>query len=149
MSAEEKDKFPYDIVKMALPPEAQLAADSEVTPMADLTDQWCLSLIPADHQQDSVYVQVLGEHDDTGTDDLVEASANQELDKSPSASLRVQEAILKELTNDDVHKVWVYTHMQTHTHTRAFVCCTGSNHPLMSAGDLLWPGCGNRDGGGA
>lgn len=30
VSAEEKDKFPYDIVKMALPPEAQLAADAEV-----------------------------------------------------------------------------------------------------------------------
>ncbi len=53
-----------------------------------------------------VCVQVLGEHDDTPTtDDLVEASANQELDKSPSAALRVQEAILKELTNEDVHKV--------------------------------------------
>lgn len=53
-----------------------------------------------------VCVQVLGEHDDTPTtDDLVDASANQELDKSPSAALRVQEAILKELTNDDVHKV--------------------------------------------
>lgn len=60
-------------------------------------------------------VQVLGEHDDTPTtDDLVEASANQELDKSPSAALRVQEAILKELTNEDVHKV--YTHTRTRTH---------------------------------
>uniref|UniRef100_A0A671YCB9 Zinc finger and BTB domain containing 14 n=1 Tax=Sparus aurata TaxID=8175 RepID=A0A671YCB9_SPAAU len=74
-------EVPYDIVKMALPPEAQLAADAEV----------------------------LGEHDDTPTtDDLVEASANQELDKSPSAALRVQEAILKELTNEDVHKVTCY-----------------------------------------
>ncbi|TDG95857.1 hypothetical protein EPR50_G00244530 [Perca flavescens] len=81
VSSEDKDKFPYDIVKMALPPEAQLAADAEV----------------------------LGEHDDTHTtDDLVEASANQELDKSPSAALRVQEAILKELTNEDVHKVTCY-----------------------------------------
>ncbi|XP_068437457.1 zinc finger and BTB domain-containing protein 14 isoform X3 [Clinocottus analis] len=81
LSSEDKDKFPYDIVKMALPPEAQLAADAEV----------------------------LGEHNDTPTaDDLVEASANQELDKSPSAALRVQEAILKELTNDDVHKVTCY-----------------------------------------
>lgn len=54
-------------------------------------------------------VKVLGEHDDTPTtDDLVEASANQELDKSPSAALRVQEAILKELTNEDVHKVHTY-----------------------------------------
>uniref|UniRef100_A0A4W6EAC7 Zinc finger and BTB domain containing 14 n=1 Tax=Lates calcarifer TaxID=8187 RepID=A0A4W6EAC7_LATCA len=81
VSSEDKEKFPYDIVKMALPPEAQLAAESEV----------------------------LGEHDDTPTtDDLVEASANQELDKSPSAALRVQEAILKELTNEDVHKVTCY-----------------------------------------
>lgn len=55
-----------------------------------------------------VRVQVLGEHDETPTtDDLVEASANQELDKSPSAALRVQEAILKELTNEDVHKVHI------------------------------------------
>ncbi|CAI5671297.1 unnamed protein product [Oreochromis niloticus] len=81
VSSEDKEKFPYDIVKMALPPEAQLAADSEV----------------------------LGEHDDTSaTDDLVEPSANPELDKSPSAALHVQEAILKELTNEDVHKVTCY-----------------------------------------
>lgn len=79
VSSEDKDKFPYDIVKMALPPEAQLAAAAEV----------------------------LGEHDDAAppADDLVEASANQVLDKSPSAALHVQEAILKELTNEDVHKV--------------------------------------------
>uniref|UniRef100_A0A8C6M8Y1 Zinc finger and BTB domain containing 14 n=1 Tax=Nothobranchius furzeri TaxID=105023 RepID=A0A8C6M8Y1_NOTFU len=80
LSSEEKEKFPYDIVKMALPPEAQLAADSED----------------------------LGEHEDTPTDDLIEASANQELDKSPNTALHVQEAILKELTNDDVHKVACY-----------------------------------------
>lgn len=57
--------------------------------------------------------QVLGEHEDTPTaDELVEASANQELDKSPSAALRVQEAILKELAaNEDVHKV---PHMHAH-----------------------------------
>lgn len=30
VSSEDKEKFPYDIVKMALPPEAQLAADTEV-----------------------------------------------------------------------------------------------------------------------
>ncbi|TNN28710.1 Zinc finger and BTB domain-containing protein 14 [Liparis tanakae] len=77
VSSEDKDKFPYDIVKMALPPEAQLAADAEV----------------------------LGEHDTPTGDDLAEASANQELDKSPGAALRAQEALLKELTNDDVHKV--------------------------------------------
>lgn len=55
-------------------------------------------------------VQVLGDHDDTPTtDDLVEASSNQELDKSPSTALHVQEAILKELTNEDVHKVGKFT----------------------------------------
>lgn len=52
---------------------------------------------------------MLGEHEDPPPDDLVEASSNQELDKSPTAALRVQEAILKELANDDVHKVWVLT----------------------------------------
>uniref|UniRef100_A0A3B5L1L3 Zinc finger and BTB domain containing 14 n=1 Tax=Xiphophorus couchianus TaxID=32473 RepID=A0A3B5L1L3_9TELE len=84
VSSDDKEKFPYDIVKMALPPEAQLAADSEVNPS-------------------------LGEHDDApGADDLVEASTNQELDKSPNAALHVQEAILKELTNEDVHKVSCY-----------------------------------------
>ncbi|XP_037136359.1 zinc finger and BTB domain-containing protein 14 isoform X1 [Syngnathus acus] len=78
--SEEKDKFPYDIVKMALPPEAQLVAEAEV----------------------------LGEHEDTpSAEDLV--SANQELDKSPNAAaLRVQEAILKELANEHVHKVACY-----------------------------------------
>lgn len=51
---------------------------------------------------------MLGEHDDTPTaEDLVEASANPELDKSPNTALHVQEAILKELTNEDVHKVLV------------------------------------------
>lgn len=59
-------------------------------------------------------VQVLGEHDDSApTDDLVDTSTNQVLDKSPSAALHVQEAILKELTNEDVHKV----HTNTHAHT--------------------------------
>lgn len=53
---------------------------------------------------------MLGEHDDTSaTDDLVEPSANPELEKSPSAALHVQEAILKELTNEDVHKVRILT----------------------------------------
>lgn len=51
-------------------------------------------------------MQALGEHEDAaGADDLVGASANQELDKSPNAALRVQEAILKELANEHVHKV--------------------------------------------
>ncbi|XP_058484273.1 zinc finger and BTB domain-containing protein 14 isoform X2 [Solea solea] len=56
---------------------------------------------------DKLCSQVLGDDTPT-TDDLVEASANQELDKSPSAALRVQEAILKELANEDVHKVSCY-----------------------------------------
>ncbi|KAM6953725.1 zinc finger and BTB domain-containing protein 14 [Aplochiton taeniatus] len=84
-SEEEKVKeFPvYDIVKMALPPEAQMAPDSEV--------------------------QVLGDHDDPTADDLVDdPSANHDLEKSQSAALRVQEAILKELVNDEVHKVSCY-----------------------------------------
>ncbi|KAM9712660.1 zinc finger and BTB domain-containing protein 14 isoform 1-T4 [Menidia menidia] len=81
VSSEDKEKFPFDIVKMALPPEAQLAAAAG---------------------------EDLSEHDDTPTDDLVEAAANQELDKSPNAALHVQEAILKELANEDVHKVACY-----------------------------------------
>lgn len=85
LTAEEKhDKFPYDIVKMAMPPD-----DPTLTSDPD--------------------VQVLGEHHDTPTHDLVEdASTNHELDKSPSSALRVQEAILKELANEDVHKVSCY-----------------------------------------
>uniref|UniRef100_H2MZL2 Zinc finger and BTB domain containing 14 n=1 Tax=Oryzias latipes TaxID=8090 RepID=H2MZL2_ORYLA len=56
-----------------------------------------------------VCVQVLDEQDDTPSgDELEDTSASQELDKSPSAALRVQEAILKELTNEDVHKVSCY-----------------------------------------
>ncbi|XP_053716223.1 zinc finger and BTB domain-containing protein 14 isoform X1 [Synchiropus splendidus] len=80
VTAEDKDKFPYDIVKMALPPEAQLAADAEA----------------------------LVDDDSPPSDDLVDTAANQELDKSPTSALRVQEAILKELTNEDVHKVTCY-----------------------------------------
>ncbi|XP_061614361.1 zinc finger and BTB domain-containing protein 14 isoform X2 [Phyllopteryx taeniolatus] len=58
---------------------------------------------------DKLCSQVLGEHEDAPTpDDLVGASANQELDKSPNAALRVQEAILKELANEHVHKVACY-----------------------------------------
>lgn len=115
VSSEDKDKFPYDIVKMALPPEAQLAADAEV----------------------------LGEHDDTAppTDDLVEASTNQVLDKSPSAALHVQEAILKELTNEDVHKVGAETASSS---PRGVLMVT-----LTCPGNLLRPRRGDRDGGGA
>lgn len=84
VSSEEKEKFPYDIVKMALPPEAQLAAAAEV--------------------------HVLGEQDDPSPEDLVEASSNQEaLEKSPDSALRVQEALLlKELSSEEVHKVSCY-----------------------------------------
>ncbi|KAJ3611814.1 hypothetical protein NHX12_021827 [Muraenolepis orangiensis] len=79
VTSEEKDKFPYDIVKMALPPEAQLAPDAEV----------------------------LG--DDPSTTDDLDPSANQELEKSPNTALRVQEAlILKELATEEVHKVSCY-----------------------------------------
>lgn len=110
VSSEDKDKFPYDIVKMALPPEAQLAADAEVRccPWTLVTHR-----CSARPQRAFRCVQVLGEHDDSApTDDLVETSTNQVLDKSPSAALHVQEAILKELTNEDVHKV--HTHAHTH-----------------------------------
>ncbi|XP_077480362.1 zinc finger and BTB domain-containing protein 14 isoform X3 [Stigmatopora argus] len=79
--SEDKDKFPFDIVKMALPPEAQLVADAEV----------------------------LGEHEVAPVaDELAGAGANQEMDKSPDAALREQEAILKELANEHVHKVACY-----------------------------------------
>ncbi|XP_053268529.1 zinc finger and BTB domain-containing protein 14 isoform X2 [Pleuronectes platessa] len=107
VSSEDKDKFPYDIVKMALPPEAQLAAEADVRSDPYSSDSFRIHHVS--FNMSLWCVQVLGEHDDTPTaDDLVEASANQELDKSPSAALRVQEAILKELTNDDVHKVTCY-----------------------------------------
>lgn len=101
VSSDDKEKFPYDIVKMALPPEAQLAADSEVRLSAPNQQPGAAVLLC-----DWSFPQELGEHDDApGADDLVEASTNQELDKSPNAALHVQEAILKELTNEDVHKV--------------------------------------------
>lgn len=59
-------------------------------------------------------MQVLGEDTAPPADDLVEASTNQVLDKSPSAALHVQEAILKELTNEDVHKVEAGTAPSSH-----------------------------------
>lgn len=69
--------------------------------------------------------QVLGEHDDSApTDELVETSTNQVLDKSPSAALHVQEAILKELTNEDVHKVQA----RTDTPRWAWWCVTVVSH---------------------
>ncbi|XP_029518557.2 zinc finger and BTB domain-containing protein 14 isoform X2 [Oncorhynchus nerka] len=88
MSTEENNvhnakPFPYDIVKMALP-----------------TDD------PTLGQENDV--QVLGDHDDTPTDLVEEPTANHDLDKSPNTALRVQEAILKELANEDVHKVSCY-----------------------------------------
>lgn len=91
MSTEERngqnDKpFPCDILKMSLP-----------------TDD------PTLGQENDL--QVLGDHDDTPTDDLVEEPmTNHDLDKSPNTALRVTEAILKEWppANEDVHKVSCY-----------------------------------------
>ncbi|XP_061661373.1 zinc finger and BTB domain-containing protein 14 isoform X1 [Syngnathoides biaculeatus] len=104
--SEEKDKFPFDIVKMALPPEAQLVAEAEVNARFCSTLDFVLRFCQASF---STGPTVLGEHEDAPTpDDLVGASANQELDKSPNAALRVQEAILKELANEHVHKVACY-----------------------------------------
>ncbi|MBN3302682.1 zinc finger and BTB domain-containing protein 14 [Amia ocellicauda] len=79
-----KAKFPYDIVKIAMPnAEAQENQDDDV--------------------------EVLGDHDESPSDDVVEESQpNQEIEKSPNSTLRVQEAILKELGNEDVHKVSCY-----------------------------------------
>ncbi|XP_048858044.1 zinc finger and BTB domain-containing protein 14 isoform X1 [Brienomyrus brachyistius] len=77
-------KYAYDIVKITIPSEE--------------------SQENRDHD-----VQVLGDHDDNPTDDIVEEPhANQDLDKSPNSALRVQEAILKELATEDVHKVSCY-----------------------------------------
>ncbi len=82
MSPDEKNdsrnaKFPYDVVKSGEDPPASQDGD----------------------------VQVLGDHDDTPSDDVDEP---QGLDKSPNNALRVQEAILKELAQDEVHKVSCY-----------------------------------------
>ncbi|MGH0142152.1 UNVERIFIED_CONTAM: hypothetical protein FKN15_075816 [Acipenser sinensis] len=53
-------------------------------------------------------VEVLG--DESPSDDVVEETQpNQEVDKSPHSTLRVQEAILKELSSEDVHKVSCYS----------------------------------------
>lgn len=47
--------------------------------------------------------------DDTPSDDIVEEpQADHDLDKSPNNALRVQEAILKELAQEEVHKVSCY-----------------------------------------
>lgn len=90
MSPDEKNgdprnaKFPYDMVKMGLPMEDP----------------------PLNQDGD---VQVLGDQDDAPSDDIVEeAQGNHELDKSPSNALQVQEAILKELAQEDVPKVGCY-----------------------------------------
>ncbi|XP_066540111.1 zinc finger and BTB domain-containing protein 14 isoform X2 [Hoplias malabaricus] len=89
MSSEEKSelrnsKFPYDIVKIGLQnDEAPLNQDNDV--------------------------QVLGDQEDTHSDGIVEeAQDNHDLDKSPSSALRVEEALLKELTQEDVNKVSCY-----------------------------------------
>lgn len=90
MSPDEKSndprntKFPYDMVKMGLPTEDP----------------------PLNQDGD---VQVLGDQDDAPSDDIVEeAQGNHDLDKSPNNALRVQEAILKELAQEEVHKVSCY-----------------------------------------
>ncbi|XP_036375064.1 zinc finger and BTB domain-containing protein 14-like [Megalops cyprinoides] len=80
-------KYAYDIVKITIPTEE--GQDN--------------------HENQDHDVQVLGDQDDTPSDDIVEDShVNQELDKSPNSTLRVQEAILKELATEDVHKVGCY-----------------------------------------
>lgn len=142
MSSDDKEKFPYDIVKMALPPEAQLAADSEVNPSAANQQQGAAVL-----RSDWSLPQELGEHDDApGADDLVEASTNQELDKSPNAALHVQEAILKELTNEDVHKV---PHPTCFCRNPSLSETVHGNLCHLPSGVLLRPGRGDGDGGGA
>ncbi|KAJ8272886.1 hypothetical protein GJAV_G00094600 [Gymnothorax javanicus] len=74
-------KFAYDIVKITIPTE-----ESQENQEHD--------------------VQVL---DDTPSDEMGEEShVNQDLDKSPNSTLRVQEAILKELATEEVHKVSCY-----------------------------------------
>ncbi|TRY96095.1 hypothetical protein DNTS_025484 [Danionella cerebrum] len=86
MSPDEKNadprnsKFSYDMAKMGLPMEDPgLNQDSDV--------------------------QDLGEQDDSRSDDV---TSNHELDKSPNNALQVQEAILKELAQEDVPKVPCY-----------------------------------------
>ncbi|MGH0132799.1 UNVERIFIED_CONTAM: hypothetical protein FKN15_050638 [Acipenser sinensis] len=60
------------------------------------------------HENHDNDVEVLG--DDSPSDDAVEETQpNQEVDKSPHSTLRVQEAILKELSSEDVHKVSCYS----------------------------------------
>lgn len=43
--SDDKEKFPYDIVKLALPPEAQLPPDSEVTSPESHLYLTCVSLV--------------------------------------------------------------------------------------------------------
>ncbi|KAF5892093.1 band 4.1-like protein 3 isoform X1, partial [Clarias magur] len=119
MSSEEKNdhknaKYSYDLVKMGLQPdEAQLNQDNDV--------------------------QVIGDQDDTPSDDIVEEpQGNHDLDKSPNSALRVEEAtsLLKELTQDEVHKVACYDQdveamgaepkeLAAHTQTLAFADSMG------------------------
>ncbi|KAG2457966.1 zinc finger and BTB domain-containing protein 14 [Polypterus senegalus] len=79
-----KSKFTYDVDKMALP-----GADA--------------------HENQDDDVEVLGDQDDSPSDDAAEeAPSNPEGEKSPQTTLRVQEAILKELSSEEVHKVSCY-----------------------------------------
>ncbi|KAF4087885.1 hypothetical protein AMELA_G00076490 [Ameiurus melas] len=119
MSSEEKNdlktaKYPYDLVKIGLQPdEHQLNQDNDV--------------------------QVIGDQDDTPSDDIVEEpQGNHDLDKSPNSALRVEEAtsLLKELTQEEVHKVACYDQdvealdaepkeLAAHTQTLAFADSMG------------------------
>lgn len=91
MSTEEKNdnktaKFPCDIVKIGFQTEEP-------------------------HLNQDNDVHVIGDHDGPPSDDIVdEPQGNHELDKLPNSALRVEEAILKELTQEEVHKVGCYDH---------------------------------------
>ena len=61
----------------------------------------------ADPQDDDV--EEIGDQDDSPSDDTVEGTPpSQEDGKSPTTTLRVQEAILKELGSEEVRKVNCY-----------------------------------------
>ncbi|MGH0174106.1 UNVERIFIED_CONTAM: hypothetical protein FKN15_067211 [Acipenser sinensis] len=82
-SGEKKAKYAYGVEKITIP-----NTDSH------------------DNHDDDV--EVLG--DESPSDNVVEETQpNHEVDKSPHSTLRVQEAILKELSSEDVHKVSCYS----------------------------------------
>ncbi|KAM3928752.1 zinc finger and BTB domain-containing protein 14 [Leptodactylus fuscus] len=62
---------------------------------------------PNDHQDDEV--EEIGDHDDSPSDDTVEGAPQvHDEEKLPASTLRVQEAILKELGSEEVRKVNCY-----------------------------------------